>query len=86
MAQAGVQDVAVTSWQGFVAPRGTPAEIVARLSPTLRAITQEAAMQQRFLQAGATMVWSTPEALAERARRERPMWQEAVRLSGATAG
>lgn len=86
MGQAGVADFVVTSWQGFVVPRGTPAEIVARLSQTLRTITDDAAMQQRFLQAGATMVWSTPEALAERARRERPMWQEAVRLSGATAG
>lgn len=86
MGQAGVPDFVVTSWQGFVLPRGTPGEIVARLSQTLRAITQEAAMQQRFLQAGATIAWSTPEELAERARRERPMWQEAVRLSGATAG
>lgn len=86
MGQADVPDFVVTSWQGFVVPRGTPAEIVARLSQTLRAITQEAAMQQRFLQAGATMAWSTPEELAERARRERPMWPEAVRLSGATAG
>jgi tripartite-type tricarboxylate transporter receptor subunit TctC len=86
MAQAGVPDFVVTSWQGFVLPRGTPGEIVSRLSQTLRAITEEPAMRQRFLQAGATMAWSTPEGLAERARRERPMWQEAVRLSGATAG
>ena len=85
MAEAGVPDFIVTSWQGFIVPRGTPAEIVARLSQALRTITQDAAMQQRFLQAGATMAWSTPDALAERARRERPMWQEAVRLSGATA-
>ncbi|MCS6933447.1 MAG: tripartite tricarboxylate transporter substrate binding protein [Acetobacteraceae bacterium] len=86
MGEAGVPDFVVTSWQGFVVPRGTPAEIVSRLSQTLRAITEEPAMRERFLQAGATIAWSTPEELAARARRERPMWEEAVRLSGATAG
>jgi tripartite-type tricarboxylate transporter receptor subunit TctC len=86
MAEAGVPDFVITSWQGFVLPRGTPAAILARLSETLRAIAEEPAMRQRFLDAGARIAWSTPEALAERARRERPMWQEAVRLSGATAG
>jgi tripartite-type tricarboxylate transporter receptor subunit TctC len=86
MGEAGVPEFVVTSWQGFVLPRGAPPEIVARLSQTLRAITEEPAMRQRFLDAGARIAWSTPEQLAERARRERPMWQEAVRLSGATAG
>ncbi len=40
-------------------------------------------MQRRFLDVGATIAWSTPEELAERGHRERPMWQEAVRISGA---
>jgi len=86
MAEAGVPDFVVTSWQGFVVPRGTSPEVVARLSETLRRITEEAEMRRRFLEAGAMIAWSTPEGLAERARRERPMWQEAVRISGATAG
>ena len=35
------------------------------------------------LDIGAGMAWSTPEEARARAEREKPMWQEAVRLSGA---
>src|SRR5690606_6743216 len=36
MAETGVDGVVVYSWQGFAAPRGTPPEIVAKLSQALR--------------------------------------------------
>jgi hypothetical protein len=40
-------------------------------------------MRKRFLDVGAGMAWSTPEEARARAEREKPMWQEAVRISGA---
>jgi tripartite-type tricarboxylate transporter receptor subunit TctC len=85
MAEAGVPDFVVSSWQGFVFPARTPPAIIARLNAAFRSIAQEPAMAERFLRAGAQIAWSTPEAMMERARRERPMWQEAVRISGARA-
>ncbi len=83
MAEAGITDFVVTSWQGFVFPKGTPRPIVDRLNAVMRDLAADPAMQDRFLKAGATIAYSTPEALAERGRGERPMWQEAVRISGA---
>ncbi|MBX6743074.1 MAG: tripartite tricarboxylate transporter substrate binding protein [Acetobacteraceae bacterium] len=83
MAEAGIPDFVVTSWQSFVFPAGTPRAAIERLSATLKRISEDEAIQRRFLDAGAGMAWSTPEQAAERARRERPMWQEAVRISGA---
>jgi len=83
MAEAGVPDFVVTSWQSFVFPAGTPRAALDRLSATLKRISEDEAVRRRFLDSGAGMAWSTPEQAAERARRERPMWQEAVRISGA---
>jgi tripartite-type tricarboxylate transporter receptor subunit TctC len=85
MVEAGVPDFVVTSWQGFVFPAGTPRPIVDKLNAALKTLAEDPAMQRRFLDTGAQIAWSTPEALAERAERERPMWQEAVRISGARA-
>jgi len=83
MAEAGVPDFVVSSWQGFVFPAGTPAAVITRISEVLRGIVAEQAFKERFLRTGALAVWSTPEEFKARADRERGMWQEAVRISGA---
>jgi tripartite-type tricarboxylate transporter receptor subunit TctC len=83
MAEAGQPNFVVTSWQGFVFPARTPRPIVEKLNAALKTLAQDPAMQRRFLDTGAQIAWSTPEALFERAVRERPLWQEAVRISGA---
>jgi tripartite-type tricarboxylate transporter receptor subunit TctC len=83
MAEAGVPNFALTSWQGFVFPAGTPRAIITRLNEALRGIAAEESFRQRFLRAGALAVWSTPEDMTARADRDRPGWVEAVRVSGA---
>jgi tripartite-type tricarboxylate transporter receptor subunit TctC len=83
MAEAGVQNFVVTSWQGFVFPAGTPRPIVNRLNEALRRVAGEQSFKDRVLQAGALAVTSTPEGMVERADKDRPLWQEAVRVSGA---
>jgi tripartite-type tricarboxylate transporter receptor subunit TctC len=83
MAEAGLPDFVVTSWQTLFFPAGTPRAVVERLNAALRRISEEPATQRRFLDVGAEIAWSTPEGVRERVMRERPMWQEAVRLSGA---
>jgi hypothetical protein len=49
----------------------------------MREAAEDPAMRERFLQTGARALWTTPEDAAARAARERPMWREVVRLSGA---
>jgi len=60
-----------------------PAPIVARASQLMQQIAADPAMQERFLRTGAHARGSSPEVVWERARRERPLWQEMVRISGA---
>lgn len=83
MAEAGMPDFVVTSWAAFVVPKATPRPIVDKLSAALREITAEPSVQQRFQVAGARSFGSTPEEVQALAAKERVMWQEMVRVSGA---
>lgn len=83
MTEAGVKDFVVTSWGAFVMPKGTPAPIVAKLSAAIQAIAAEPATQQKFLEAGARAVSSTPEGTVAFAERERIKWKDVVAVSGA---
>ncbi|MFC4168559.1 Bug family tripartite tricarboxylate transporter substrate binding protein [Teichococcus aestuarii] len=85
MAEAGMEDFVITSWGAFVAPAGTPRPIVDKMNAALREIAADEALKQRFLQAGGTPLWSTPEDAIARGKAERPMWQDAVKSSGARA-
>jgi len=83
MAEAGVPDFVVTSWCAFAYPAGVPRPILERASQAIREISSDPAFQDRFLRTGARAISSTPEEATARAARERPMWQEVVRISGA---
>ena len=49
----------------------------------MKEVADDPAIQRRFEQIGARCVWSTPEDAAAHAARERPKFQEMVRISGA---
>ena len=49
----------------------------------MRKIAAEDAIQKRFLVAGARCIASSPEEAAAYAARERAMWKDVVKLSGA---
>lgn len=83
MAEAGLQDFVVTSWGAFVVPKNTPRGIVDKLSTEMREMATDPSIQSRFQAAGASLIASTPEEVLARAARERPIWQEMVRVSGA---
>jgi len=85
MAEAGLRDFVVTSWAAFVVPNGTPRPIIDRFSAAINAIAADPAMKARFLAAGAKILSSTPEAALAHAAKERDIWREVVRISGAKA-
>jgi tripartite-type tricarboxylate transporter receptor subunit TctC len=83
MAEAGIENFTVQSWCAFGMPAGVPAPIVARASALMQQVANEPATKERFLRTGAHAIGSSPDGVWERARRERPLWQEMVRISGA---
>jgi tripartite-type tricarboxylate transporter receptor subunit TctC len=85
MAEAGISDFVVTSWAGFVVPTGTSPIIIKKLADAQRQMAADPAMQQRFQVAGARVMSSTPEQASEKAAKERQIWREVVKISGAKA-
>ncbi len=83
MAEGGVPGFSVSTFATLAAPAGTPAAVVGRCNAAIREAYDDPVTQRRFLSAGARTLWSTPEDVSARIRRERPMWQEMVRISGA---
>jgi tripartite-type tricarboxylate transporter receptor subunit TctC len=83
MAEAGLPNFEVSPWHMWAAPRGTPPAVTDRLSAEIRAAWADPALQQRAIGMGARLTGSTPDGLAARLARERPIWAEMVKVSGA---
>jgi len=85
MAEVGLADFVVTSWAAFVVPSGTPRPVIDKFNAAIKGIAADPAMKARALAAGAKVFSSTPEAALAHAARERAIWREVVRISGAKA-
>jgi tripartite-type tricarboxylate transporter receptor subunit TctC len=85
MAEAGMTDFAFGPWHMWAAPAGTPREVTERLSQEIRAAFADPALQERAIGMGARLTGSTPDELAARLAKEKPLWAELVRITGAKA-
>ncbi len=61
VAESGVADFNITTWQGVVAPVGTPPEVIRKLADTLRGALQSDVVKQRYARIQTPLVGSTPE-------------------------
>ncbi len=71
------------SWFVLMAPAGTPAAIVNRLSAEADRILKKPEVVERFKSLGAEAVGGTPERLAQFIAVETRKWQQVVKTSGA---
>jgi tripartite-type tricarboxylate transporter receptor subunit TctC len=86
MAEAGGRELAgfeVSTWFGVLAPAGTPAEIVARLSETMRAALATSEMRERLARMGAEPAPTSPAEFASFIRAELAKYERVVKFSGA---
>ena len=74
--EAGLPGYEATLWFGMLAPAGTPAAVVNRLSRDLREVLSQPALRSRFNTGDFTP--STPEELGELIRREIPKWRKVL--------
>jgi tripartite-type tricarboxylate transporter receptor subunit TctC len=72
----------ITSWNGFLAPRGTPKEICDRLSKALRDIHAEATVISRFEEMGAASIPSTSEAFKAKSEAEIAKFKDIITKAG----
>jgi tripartite-type tricarboxylate transporter receptor subunit TctC len=83
-AEVGLPQFDVTSWQGLVVAKGTPATIVKRLHSEVRNALASKELQERLVAEGSEPGGITPEAFAEHIRREIARWAEVVKIAGYT--
>ncbi|KWR76517.1 Bug family tripartite tricarboxylate transporter substrate binding protein [Cupriavidus sp. IDO] len=82
MAEGGVKDVEVYSWQGVAAPRGLPADIKARLHGALVGTLKDPKMQQKLAESGFEVVANTPEQFAQFETQELQRWKAVIEKGG----
>jgi tripartite-type tricarboxylate transporter receptor subunit TctC len=85
VAEAGLPGYEVTGWLGIVAPRGTPAPIVAKLNGELNRIMAQPEMVARLSAQGAEIVTGTPEEFGGYIRGEIARWAQVTREAGIRA-
>ena len=73
------------SWTMWAFSAGTPQPIVDRLTREIAAINGSPALQERARTMGAKMLAGTPATAQARIARERELWADMVRVSGARA-
>ena len=85
MAEQGVKDEVflVTGWLGMSAPAKTPPEVVARLGTEVQAVLALPEVRERIQQMGFLPVGSSPEQFNAQFKKDGPVWERVVKVSGA---
>lgn len=78
MAEAGIKDVEVYSWQGVAAPRGLPTEIKNRLHGALVSSLNDPKMRQKLSENGFEVVANTPEQFNQFEAQELQRWKTVI--------
>jgi tripartite-type tricarboxylate transporter receptor subunit TctC len=86
MAEAGVKNFEMMSWQAVYAPKGTPRPIVDQLNAEIAKILKAPDVKEKMQNTMAIeIVASSPEELTKLMQREIPRWAELIKRSGAKA-
>jgi tripartite-type tricarboxylate transporter receptor subunit TctC len=85
LAEAGVKDTEVYSWQAVAAPRGLPADVKAKLHAALVAALNDPAIKPKLLEVGFEIVANTPEQFAAYQAAEFKRWKQLIESRKITA-
>jgi tripartite-type tricarboxylate transporter receptor subunit TctC len=83
VAEAGVPGYDVTTWQGLLAPAGTPKDIVARLNSEVLKVLQLPDVKERLAAEGAEPGSTSPEQFSAHIKAEIARWAPVIKASGA---
>ncbi|MDF2466369.1 MAG: putative extra-cytoplasmic solute receptor [Ramlibacter sp.] len=82
--EAGLKDFDVTIWFGVLAPAGTPAPVIDKLSRDIAAVMSTDEMKKRMQADGAEARPTSPAEFAALIRSDLAKWSPVVKASGAT--
>ncbi|HKS64238.1 MAG TPA: tripartite tricarboxylate transporter substrate binding protein [Xanthobacteraceae bacterium] len=78
----GFSDFDFTLWQGFFAPRGTPADVIAKLNGEINKILRDAEVRKKLVEAGANVMPQTTEQFAAFVQAESTKYERIIRETG----
>jgi len=82
VADSGLPGFETGSWQGMLAPSGTPNEIVLKLNAEIRRILDAPGIKAQLADQGTEVRADTPESLGQFIRTEIPRWARVVKQAG----
>lgn len=82
VAESGFPGYDADSWNGVLAPAGTPRALVMRLNEDIHKVVQSPRFREIMAGDGADPVVSTPEAFAERIRIDYAKWRQVIEKVG----
>ena len=85
IAESGFPGFEAVGWAGYMAPTGTPREIITKLSAEIAKGLQDQALKDRFVALGSEVLSSTPEEFGAYIRSETAKWGKVIKDSGAKA-
>lgn len=82
MAEAGVKDFDLNSWNGYFGPAGLPPEVVAKLNAAINQVVAKPEVKKRLAGLGFDAFSSTPEAFAQFVSEQRTLWGKLIKDAG----
>jgi tripartite-type tricarboxylate transporter receptor subunit TctC len=85
MIEAGIPGYTATTWNGLVAPAGTPPAIIRQLNAALSRVLQRPEVRERFAAMGQDVVSGSPEDFGRLLLAERAKWDKLIKEAGIKA-
>jgi tripartite-type tricarboxylate transporter receptor subunit TctC len=85
MAEAGVPGFEITAWFGFMAPRGTPQAIIAKIHADVARIVASPEVHERILSQASEPVGNSPEEYAAFISEEIAKWRAVIKQANVKA-
>jgi tripartite-type tricarboxylate transporter receptor subunit TctC len=83
--ESGVSGYEATIWVGFMAPKGTPQDIVIKLNETMNKIASQPEVKQLWAKQGATPMLMSPDAFDKYLRADVVKWARLISVAGIKA-
>ena len=81
-AEAGMPALAVSTWNGLVAPAGVSKDVLAKLNQAVHAAVKSDSLRTALTRLGVDPVGSSPEEFAAFVREEHARWSDVIRKAG----
>jgi tripartite-type tricarboxylate transporter receptor subunit TctC len=82
VAESGYPNFNVLTWNGLMAPAGTPPEIIDKMAKELAAAVKDPKFAAQLVNYGVDPLGDTPAEYAATLARDMPLWAEAVEIAG----